>query len=261
MTNPILSEDCGKWTKVTLNRPEKLNCFNADMLRLLYKILFEISESDKRAILITGNGRAFCAGQDLSERDPNTKNWPPDLRKILDQGVNPIVKLITELPMPVVSAVNGVAAGAGANLALASDLVIASDKAKFIQAFSKIGLAPDAGGSWTLPNKVGLARAIGLAFSGKPLSARKAVKWGLIWRSYDDDLLMLEAQKLLDKLANGPTLAYAKTKFLMRNSLKQSFQDQLNLEAQTQLECAKSKDYTEGISAFLEKRSPNFKGY
>ncbi len=261
MTDPILSEDCGKWTKITFNRPEKLNCFNANMLRLLYKILVEISDSDKRAILITGSGRAFCTGQDLLERDPNTKNWPPNLGKILNEGINPIVKLITELPMPVVSAVNGVAAGAGANLALASDLVIASDKAKFIQAFSKIGLAPDAGGSWTLPNRIGLARAIGLAFSGEPLSARKAVKWGLIWKSFDDDLLMLEAQKLMDRLANGPTLAYAKTKFLMRDSVKNSFHDQLKLEAQTQLECAKSKDYSEGISAFLGKRSPNFEGY
>ncbi len=260
MTDPILIDDCGNWTKITFNRPEKLNCFNAQMLQLFYKILIEISESDKRAILITGSGRAFCTGQDLSERNPDINSWPPDLGKILSQGINPIIKLIAELPIPVVSAVNGVAAGAGANLALACDVVIASNTSKFIQAFSKIGLAPDAGGSWSLPNKIGLARAMGLAFSGEPLSAKDAVSWGLIWKSYDDDLLMLEAQKLMENLAKGPTLAYAKTKFLMRSSARQSFCDQLNLEAQAQLECGKTMDYFEGISAFLEKRAPNFKG-
>ncbi len=260
MTKSILVEDYGNWTKIILNRPKKLNCFNAQMLKLLYSALVEISESNKRAILITGHGRAFCTGQDLSERDPSKNNSLPDLNKILREGLNPIVKLISKLPLPVVSAVNGVAAGAGANLALACDMVIASNSATFIQSFSKIGLAPDAGGSWSIPTKIGLSRAMGLAFSGEPLSASDAANWGLIWKSYDDHLLMPKAHELMDSMAQGPTLAYAKTKFLMRNSAKQNLHDQLDLEAQAQFECGRSEDYFEGVSAFLEKRSPQFKG-
>jgi 2-(1,2-epoxy-1,2-dihydrophenyl)acetyl-CoA isomerase len=215
---------------------------------------------DARAVLITGAGRGFCAGQDLGERNPDNGLWPPDLGQTLNDYFNPLVRLITNLPMPVICAVNGVAAGAGANLALACDVVLAADTARFIQAFSKIGLVPDAGGSWILPRRLGMARAMGLALTGAPLMAPQAAEWGLIWKSYDAADLMPEAHALAAKFAAGPTMAYAGTKSLMKRATNYDFDAHLDDEAAMQQACGQSDDYAEGVRAFLAKRPPEFTG-
>ena len=260
MRDSVLVEWHGKWLEITLNRPDKLNCLHKAMHLALRDALQQAHDQAARAVLITGAGRGFCAGQDLGDRRPGTANWPPDLQQTLTDYFNPNIKLITSLPAPVICAVNGVAAGAGASIALACDIVLAADSARFIQSFSKIGLVPDAGSSWILPRRVGMARAMGLALTATPLSAADAEAWGLIWKRYEDDALLQAARAMTEKLASGPTAAFASTKMLMRRAATADFETQLDHEARAQKLCATSPDYTEGVQAFLDKRAPRFTG-
>jgi 2-(1,2-epoxy-1,2-dihydrophenyl)acetyl-CoA isomerase len=247
--------------RLTLNRPEKLNAFNAEMHQALRQGLQRAAdESEVRAVLLTGAGRAFCAGQDLAERDVSPGAAPIDLSVSLGSNYNPLVRRLRELPKPVVCAVNGVAAGAGANLALACDLVLAARSARFVQAFSRIGLIPDSGGTYFLPRLVGTARAVGLAMLAESLGAEQAEQWGLIWKALDDERLDGEALALARRLASGPTRGYALLKKAINASSGNSLDAQLDLERDLQREAGFSEDYREGVSAFKEKREPRFKG-
>ena len=260
MSETVLVETHGDWLQITLNRPDKLNCLNKSMHLALRAALQQAHDQAARAVLITGAGRGFCAGQDLGDRRPGTSDWPPDLQQTLNDYFNPIIKLITSLPAPVICAVNGVAAGAGMSIALACDMVLAADSASFIQSFSKIGLVPDAGSSWILPRRVGMARAMGLALTATPLSAADAEAWGLIWKRYEDDALLQAARAMAEQLASGPTAAFASTKMLMQRAATADIETQLDHEARAQKLCATSTDYTEGVRAFLDKRAPRFTG-
>lgn len=246
---------------ITLNRPDKLNSFNEPMhLALRAAVQRAHDDPSVRAVLLTGAGRAFCAGQDLGDRDPRKGGPVPDLGHTLDTYYNPTLRLIRALEKPVVCAVNGVAAGAGANIALACDIVLAAKSARFIQAFAKIGLIPDAGGSWSLPRLIGEARAKALALTAEPLSAERAADWGLIWRAVEDAELMAEATALATRLAAGPTLGLGLTKRLIQAAATTSLDDQLDMERDCQRTAGQSADYAEGVTAFLEKRNPEFKG-
>ena len=260
MSETVLVETHGDWLQITLNRPDKLNCLNRSMHLALRAALQQAHDQAARAVLITGAGRGFCAGQDLGDRRPGTSDWPPDLQQTLNDYFNPNIKLITGLPAPVICAVNGVAAGAGMSIALACDMVLAADSASFIQSFSKIGLVPDAGSSWILPRRVGMARAMGLALTATPLSAADAEAWGLIWKRYEDDALLQAARAMAEQLASGPTAAFASTKMLMQRATIADIETQLDHEARAQKLCATSPDYTEGVQAFLDKRAPRFTG-
>lgn len=260
MSDTILVHDHGNWVEITLNRPDKLNSFNEEMHLALHDALKSARENGARAILLTGAGRGFCAGQDLGDRDPSKMDGPPDLGKTVRTFYAPLVRLIRSLNFPVVCAVNGVAAGAGANLALACDMVLAGESAKFIQSFSKVGLIPDTGGSWHLPRLLGEARAKGLALTAMPLTAKQAEDWGLIWKALPDDQLMTEARALATRLANGPTLGLGLTKQCIQTAATTSLSDQLEIEADAMKTCGESADYAEGVSSFLEKRAPHFQG-
>jgi 2-(1,2-epoxy-1,2-dihydrophenyl)acetyl-CoA isomerase len=250
---PILIERHPGYRQITLNRPDRLNALTAEMGAALLAALGEAeADRDCRAILLTGAGRGFCAGQDLSQVGS-------DLKSLLD-GYNAVIRKLRALKMPVVCAVNGVAAGAGANLALACDIVLAAKSASFIQAFAKIGLIPDVGGTWVLPRLVGAARARALAMLAEPLSAERAAAWGLIWQTVDDDKLMDEAQALTARLAQGPTIGLALAKRALDAAETNTFDQQLDLERDLQNEAALTPDYAEGVRAFLEKRLPVFTG-
>jgi 2-(1,2-epoxy-1,2-dihydrophenyl)acetyl-CoA isomerase len=211
-------------------------------------------------VLITGSGRGFCAGQDLNDRAVAPGGAPPDLGESLEHRYNPAVRLMRTMPKPVVVAVNGVAAGAGANLALAGDLVYAARSAKFVQSFSRIGLVPDSGGTYFLPRRVGFARAMGLALLGEPISAEQAASWGLIWDVVDDADLTAVAGEVARALAAGPTGGFAKTKLALNESVGNSLDAQLDLERDLQRVAGASDDYAEGVAAFLAKRAPVFRG-
>jgi 2-(1,2-epoxy-1,2-dihydrophenyl)acetyl-CoA isomerase len=237
-----------------------LNSFNDEMHLKLKSALDEAVKNNARAILLTGAGRGFCAGQDLGDRDPAKMGSAPDLSKTLQDFYNPLIRQIRNMNIPVVCAVNGVAAGAGANVALCCDIVVAAKSAKFIQSFAKVGLVPDAGGTWHLTRLLGEARAKALALTAEPISADKAEDWGLIYKTYHDDTFMDEVRELVSDLAKGPTLGLGKTKELIQAASSNTLDEQLELEAATQKICGESPDYAEGVSAFLQKRAPNFSG-
>lgn len=258
-TGPILLRWHGDVAVVTLNRPDKLNSFTRDMHRALVQALDLAEAGAARALLLTGAGRGFCAGQDLADLD-FTPGQATDLGDLIDTWFNPLVRRLQAMPLPVIAAVNGTAAGAGANLALACDIVLAARSASFIQAFVKIGLVPDSGGTWLLPKRLGMARALGLAMTGDKLTAEEAEKWGLIWETMDDPLLMEQAMALATHLAAQPTRALAAIKQSMHASATNTFDAQLDLERDLQRQLGQSHDYNEGVNAFLEKRAPHFKG-
>jgi 2-(1,2-epoxy-1,2-dihydrophenyl)acetyl-CoA isomerase len=247
--------------RLTLNRPERLNSFNTTMLSEVRDALAAVErDAAARVLLMTGAGRGFCAGQDLGDRVVAPGGAAPDLGPSIERGYKPLILALRRLPLPVIAAVNGVAAGAGANVALACDLVIAARSATFIQAFSKIGLVPDSGGTWLLPRLVGHARAMGLALLGEKLAAEQAAQWGLIWGCVDDDELATEADTLARRLAAAPTRGLARTKQAMLEGWSRTLEQQLDVERDYQQELGHSADYAEGVAAFMEKRVPRFTG-
>jgi len=248
------------WMEISLNRPECLNAFNEAMHKELRAALDIAINPSVRCVLLTGKGRGFCTGQDLSGRDPRILDAPPDLGHTLTTLYNPLIQQIAALQKPVICAVNGVAAGAGANLPLACDIVLAARSARFIQSFAKVGLIPDAGGSWHLPNILGLQRAKAWAMTAEPIDAETAERWGLVWRVYDDEQLMPEARALAQKLAVGPTQGLAACKQIMSTALSHSLSEHLAQEAQVQRQLGMSADYREGVTAFLDKRTPKYDG-
>jgi 2-(1,2-epoxy-1,2-dihydrophenyl)acetyl-CoA isomerase len=260
MSDSILVQDNGDWVEITLNRPDRLNSFNDAMHVALRAAIEGARDNGTRAILLTGSGRGFCAGQDLGDRDPSKMTGPPDLSKTILKWYAPLIRLIRSLEFPVICAVNGVAAGAGANIALACDIVLAATSAKFIQSFARVGLVPDAGGSFALPHLLGEARAKGLALTAMPLPATQAAEWGLIWKAIPDDDLMDEARTMAAGMAKGPTIGLGLTKQAIQSAATNTLDQQLELEAQYQKTCGESPDYAEGVSAFLGKRAPRFTG-
>lgn len=246
---------------ITLNRPDKLNAFTTAMLGQFTAALQRASDDEAvRAVVITGAGRGFCAGQDLGDRAVAASDEAPDLGESLENRYNPIVRAIRAMPKPVIMAVNGVAAGAGANIALAGDIVIAARSARFIQSFARIGLLPDSGGTFVLPRTLGRARAMGLALLGEALDASTAAQWGLIWDVVDDEDLSAVTAELALRLAAGPTAGYAKIKQAINAASVNTLDDQLDLERDLQREAGRSRDYAEGVAAFMEKRPPRFEG-
>ena len=258
----ILVEICDGYHIITLNRPDKLNAFNEHMhLALADALNAAESSSDCRAILLTAAGKGFCAGQDLGDRVRPKPGAPaPDLSKTIDMFYNPLIRKLRNMPIPVICAVNGVAAGAGANIALACDIVFAARSARFIQAFSKIGLIPDSGGTYFLPRLIGSARARAITLLATPVFAEQAEEWGMIWKAIDDDKLLETAIEHITKLAHGPSYGYGLLKEALNASQANTLDQQLDLESALQGKAGRSPDYMEGVMAFMEKRKPAFTG-
>lgn len=258
---PLLCETSDGICWITLNRPARLNAITREMLRALAAALDAVAASDSiRVVVITGNGRAFSAGQDLDEAALLQGDMAAEVARSLDEHYHPVLTRIHALSVPVIAAVNGIAAGAGANLALNCDLVIAARTASFQQAFARIGLLPDCGGTWLLPRLVGLARAKALSLLAEPLSAETAFSWGLIARLAEDEDFLAETQALAAQLADGPSVAYGLTKQALEAAFDNSFEAQLALEASSQQRAAETADFHEGLAAFKAKRAPRFRG-
>jgi 2-(1,2-epoxy-1,2-dihydrophenyl)acetyl-CoA isomerase len=260
MNEPILVSRKGDVTTLTLNRPERINAFNVEMHARLREAIAGVAGDGTRCLVITGAGKGFCAGQDLSDRVRKPGDPPPDLGESLDARYNPLIRGLKALPMPVIAAVNGIAAGAGANLALACDIVVAARSASFVQSFAKVGLIPDSGGTWTLPRLVGQARALGLMMLGDKISAEQAEQWGMIWQCVDDADLDAHVYGMAAKLAAAPTRGLALMKQALQCSAANTLDTQLDLERDLQREAGRSHDYQEGVAAFMGKRPPNFEG-
>ncbi|MEA3061618.1 MAG: 2-(1,2-epoxy,2-dihydrophenyl)acetyl-CoA isomerase [Sphingomonadales bacterium] len=247
----------GGIARLTLNRPDRLNSFTVKMHEEVADALSKLEGA--RVLVLTGAGRAFCAGQDLGDRAV-APGEAVDLGHSVESYYNPLIRRIASLPFLVIARVNGVAAGAGANIALACDVVIAARSAKFIQSFASIGLIPDSGGTWVLPRLVGQARALGLALTADPLPAETAAEWGLIWKAVDDEALDSEVDALAGKFASAPTRGLARIKAMIRESWGHSLDQELDLQREAMRELGYSDDYREGVAAFLAKRKPNFTG-
>jgi 2-(1,2-epoxy-1,2-dihydrophenyl)acetyl-CoA isomerase len=258
MTYETIQFEPGAIARITLNRPDRLNSFTAAMHGELRDALANLGGA--HVVVLTGAGRGFCAGQDLNDRAVTPDEHPVDLGVTVDTCWNPLVRTLTSLPQPVIARVNGVAAGAGANIALACDIVVAAKSAKFIQSFSAIGLIPDSGGTWALPRLVGQARALGLALTGDPLPAEVAAAWGLIWKAVDDDALDTEVDTIANKLASLPPLGLAEIKKMIRESWAHTLDQELVRQRDAMRHLGFTEDYREGVAAFLEKRQPKFTG-
>jgi 2-(1,2-epoxy-1,2-dihydrophenyl)acetyl-CoA isomerase len=257
----ILFSIDGGIARLTLNRPDRLNSFTDAMHAEVRDALGKVkTDGSVRVLLLTGAGRGFCAGQDLADRAVAPGAAPVDLGDSVEHYYNPLVRTLRALPLPVVCAVNGVAAGAGANLALACDLVVAARSASFIEPFCKLGLIPDTGGTYSLPRRIGMARALGVALLGDKIPAEQAAAWGLIWQCVDDAEFPAVVDRLLAQLAAGPTRGFARTKEALYASLHNSLDAQLDLERDFMRELGASDDYREGVAAFMEKRTPAFRG-
>ncbi len=257
----IIAEEKNGVGYLTFNRPKALNSFNVDMHREVAEVLNQWTKNpDVRCVVISGEGRGFCAGQDLGDRvvDPNAE--APDLGYSIETYYNPLIKTIVNMPKPVICAVNGVAAGAGANIALACDLVIAAKSANFVQAFCRLGLVPDSAGTWFLPRAVGHARAMGLTLLGDKLPAETAKEWGMIWDVVEDSELKTKVTELAERLAKQPTFGLSLIKKAIHQSSNNTFDEQMLLERDLQRIAGRSEDYREGVQAFMNKREPNFKG-
>ncbi|MCU4503638.1 2-(1,2-epoxy-1,2-dihydrophenyl)acetyl-CoA isomerase PaaG [Acinetobacter sp. WU_MDCI_Abxe161] len=257
----IIAEEKNGVGYLTFNRPKALNSFNVDMHREVAEVLNQWTKNpDVRCVVISGEGRGFCAGQDLGDRvvDPNAE--APDLGYSIETYYNPLIKTIVNMPKPVICAVNGVAAGAGANIALACDLVIAAKSANFVQAFCRLGLVPDSAGTWFLPRAVGHARAMGLTLLGDKLPAETAKEWGMIWDVVEDAELKTKVTELAERLAKQPTFGLSLIKKAIHQSSNNTFDEQMLLERDFQRIAGRSEDYREGVQAFMNKREPNFKG-
>ncbi|WP_416040407.1 2-(1,2-epoxy-1,2-dihydrophenyl)acetyl-CoA isomerase PaaG [Acinetobacter lactucae] len=258
----IIAEEKNGVGYLTFNRPKALNSFNVDMHREVAEVLnLWTKNPDVRCVVISGEGRGFCAGQDLGDRvvDPNAE--APDLGYSIETYYNPLIKTIVNMPKPVICAVNGVAAGAGANIALACDLVIAAKSANFVQAFCRLGLVPDSAGTWFLPRAVGHARAMGLTLLGDKLPAETAKEWGMIWDVVEDAELKTKVTELAERLAKQPTFGLSLIKKAIHQSSNNTFDEQMLLERDLQRIAGRSEDYREGVQAFMNKREPNFKGH
>jgi len=258
---PVLLEALeGGVLTLTLNRPDRLNAFNVALHEELAEALKRAAASGAcRVVLLTGAGKGFCAGQDLTDRVVAPDGARPDLGESIDKRYNPLIRAMRALPKPIVCAVNGAAAGAGANIALACDIVVAARSARFIQAFARIGLIPDSGGTWVLPRLLGEARARALMMLADPISAEDAAAWGMIWRAVDDDQVMGVAHEIAERLAAGPTHAYGLMKRAFAASATNSLDAQLDLERDLQRAAGEADEYIEGVRAFIEKRAPDFR--